>query len=258
MILSQNITGKKYSRIVSLVPSQTELLSYLGLEDEVIGITKFCIHPDKWFRNKTRVGGTKNINLKIISELSPDLIIANKEENVKEQIENLAGKYDIWITDVNNLTEAIKMINDIGKLTGSGEAASILALQIKREFDKLKLIISKSGRLKSAAYFIWKDPYMVAGSDTFINDMMQYCGLENRFSNLKRYPQITLEEIADKNCDLILLSSEPYPFKEKHKEEIQKQFPKIKIELVDGEMFSWYGNSLLESVDYFQTFLNKL
>ena len=258
MILSQNITGKKYSRIVSLVPSQTELLSYLGLEEEIVGITKFCIHPDKWFRNKIRVGGTKNINLKIISQLSPDLIIANKEENVKEQIESLARKYDVWITDVNNLPEAIKMVNDIGKLTERAEAASTLALQIKTEFDKLKLITSKPGRLKSAAYFIWKDPYMVAGSDTFINDMMHYCGLENIFSTLKRYPQITLEEIADKNCDLILLSSEPYPFKEKHKEEIQKQFPKIKIELVDGEMFSWYGNRLLKSVDYFQTFLNKL
>lgn len=238
MILSQNIPGKKYSRIISLVPSQTELRSYLCLEKEVIGITKFCVHPNEWFRNKTRIGGTKNIDLKKINQLSPDLIIANKEENVKEQIEELEKKYDVWVTEVNNLSDAIEMINDLGKLTESGKAASALALQIKMQFDKLKLITSKPHRFISTAYFIWKDPYMVAGSNTFINNMMQYCGLQNVFASQERYPQITLDDIKEKNTELILLSSEPYPFKEKHKEEIHKKIGRIKIELVDGEMFS--------------------
>ena len=257
MILSQNIpVPKKYSRIISVVPSQTELLSYLGLDEEVIGITKFCVHPEKWFKNKTRVGGTKNLNLKFIDQLSPDLIIANKEENVKEQIEELAEKYDVWITDVNNLNDAINMISDIGKLTNRIETASALALRIKADFEKLKNNFSDKRKVPTA-YFIWKDPYMVAAGDTFINDMMPYCGLENIFFEKKRYPQISLEEIREKKCELLLLSSEPYPFKQKHKEEIQKQLPRIKIELVDGEMFSWYGNRLLKSVDYFQSFLNN-
>jgi ABC-type Fe3+-hydroxamate transport system substrate-binding protein len=258
MILPQNIpVPKKYSRIISLVPSQTELLSYLNLEKEVIGITKFCVHPEKWFKNKTRVGGTKNLNLKIIDQLSPDLIIANKEENVKEQIEELAKKYDVWITEVNNLNNAINMISDIGKLTNQTEAASALALQIKDKFEKLKNYFSDKRKVP-AAYFIWKDPYMVAAGDTFINDMMQYCGLENIFSEKKRYPEISLEEIVEKKCELMLLSSEPYPFKQKHKEEIQKQLPEIEIQLADGEMFSWYGSRLLQSIDYFQSFLNKV
>ena len=258
MILPQNIpVPKKYSRIISLVPSQTELLSYLNLEKEVIGITKFCVHPEKWFKNKTRVGGTKNLNLKIIDQLSPDLIIANKEENVKEQIEELAGKYDVWVTDVNNLNDAINMIRDIGKLTNQAGAASALALQIEDKFEKLKNNFSDKRKVPTA-YFIWKDPYMVAAGDTFINDMMQYCGLENIFSEKKRYPEISLEQIIEKKCELILLSSEPYPFKQKHKEEIQKQLPGIKTGLVDGEMFSWYGNRLLQSIDYFQSFLNKV
>ena len=251
MVLQHNIlTHKKYSGIISLVPSQTELLFHLGLEKEVIGITKFCVHPEEWFRNKTRVGGTKNINFKTIHQLCPDLIIANKEENVKEQIEELAKMYDVWVTDVNDLSDAINMINDIGKLTGQTESASALALQINEEFERLIKISSSKRRIRTA-YFIWKDPYMVAGGDTFINDMMRYCGFENIFSNQTRYPEIKLKEIEENHCELILLSSEPYPFKEKHKEEIQKIYPRIKIILADGEMFSWYGNRLLKSANYF-------
>src|SRR5438045_6010203 len=104
-------------KIISLIPSQTELLSYLGLEKEVIGITKFCVHPKEWFTIKTRVGGTKNLNIDLIKNLQPDLIIANKEENVKEQIEELAIDFNIWVTDVNTLKDALGMIKDVGELT---------------------------------------------------------------------------------------------------------------------------------------------
>ncbi|HXR83498.1 MAG TPA: helical backbone metal receptor [Hanamia sp.] len=248
---------KKYSRIISLVPSQTELLSYLGLENEVIGITKFCVHPESWFRNKTRAGGTKNINFKMIHQLSPDLIIANKEENVKEQVEELANDYDVWITDVNDLGDAIKMITDIGKLTVKTEKASELILKIEEGFENLKRSSFNKAPVKTA-YFIWKDPYMVAAGDTFINNMMGYCALENVFCQQKRYPEITLDEIKERDVELILLSTEPYPFKAKHCEEMQKRFPKIKIELADGEMFSWYGSRLLKSVEYFQSFLKQV
>lgn len=256
MILEKNIpTHKKYSRIISLVPSQTELLFYLGLENEVIGITKFCVHPLEWFSKKTRVGGTKNINFKTIDQLSPDLIIANKEENAKEQIEKLARKYDVWVTDVNNLSDAVKMINEIGKLTQRTEAASTLTWQINNEFEKLRMTVSLKRKIK-AAYFIWKDPFMVAGGDTFINDMMRYCGFDNIFSNQTRYPEIQLKEIEEKHCEIIILSSEPYPFNKKHKEEIQKIFPGIKIILTDGEMFSWYGSRLLKATDYFRNIMD--
>ncbi len=189
-------------------------------------------------------------------QLAPDLIIANKEENVRQQIEELARECDVWVTDVNNLAQAIKMINDIGNLTNRSKPASALASQIEEKFDKLKTAVSSKQKIR-AAYFIWKDPYMVAASGTFINDMMHYCGFENIFSNETRYPEISPEEITAQNCDLILLSSEPYPFKEKHIKEMNQQFPDVKIMLVDGEMFSWYGSRLLKAADYFHNLINR-
>lgn len=257
MILSSNNFGqKKYCRIVSLVPSQTELLYYLGLETEVVGITKFCIHPQKWFRKKVRIGGTKNVNFQKLHALSPDLIIGNKEENVKEQVEQLAERYDVYISDVNNLKEAVSMIQDIGKLVGRPENASVLRSIIREKFEKLNRITLEKRKIP-AAYFIWKDPWMVAASQTFINDMMKYAGLQNVFTDLERYPVISMEELQKQNPEMILLSTEPYPFNEKHKEAIEQLFPKINIEIVDGEMFSWYGSRLLKSIEYFHSFLKN-
>lgn len=257
MILTHDtIKAKKYCRIISLVPSQTELLSYLNLEKEVIGITKFCVHPHSWFINKPRIGGTKNINADAVHRLAPDLIIANKEENVKEQIEELANYYDVWVTDVNDLSGALAMTNDIGLLTDKTHEASGLVHKIKAGFDELKESSSEGGI--RVAYFIWKDPYMVAAGNTFIDDIIHHIGLANVFSDLTRYPSITLEDVRDRNCTHLLLSSEPYPFGGKHKKEIQRQLPGIKIELADGEMFSWYGSRLLLSIDYFHSFLFNL
>jgi ABC-type Fe3+-hydroxamate transport system substrate-binding protein len=252
----QNISSsKKYSAIISLVPSQTELLYDLGLEAEVIGITKFCVHPEKWFQNKTRIGGTKNLNINEIKNLHPDLIIANKEENVKAQVEELAVHYDVLVTDVNNLDDALSMIKAIGKLTGKTAKALSISEEIQLKFQKLIDSFSHKRKIKSA-YLIWKEPYMAAGGNTFINEMMRYCGLLNIFTNVERYPQINNENLQA--CELILLSSEPYPFKEKHAHELQQEIPRAKIILVDGEMFSWYGNRLLLAADYFKELSKKI
>ncbi|MDQ6903462.1 MAG: helical backbone metal receptor [Bacteroidota bacterium] len=252
----QNISSsKKYSAIISLVPSQTELLYDLGLENEVIGITKFCVHPEKWFKNKTRIGGTKKLNINKIKGLYPDLIIGNKEENVKEEVEELAMHYDVLVTDVNNLADALGMIKAIGKLTGRTAEAFSLSDKIELKFQELIHDISNKRKIKSA-YLIWKEPYMAAGGNTFINDMMGYCGLVNIFTNVDRYPQINIDNLQ--TCELILLSSEPYPFKEKHVRELQQQIPGSKIILADGEMFSWYGSRLLLAADYFKLLFQKI
>jgi len=235
-------------RIVSLVPSQTELLFDLGLTDEVIGITKFCIHPQKWFREKARVGGTKTVNIEKIKELQPDLIIANKEENVQEQVEALANDFPVWVSDINTLREAYQMIESVGAITGKQEAATHITKQIKEGFDQLP-----QARLMKAAYLIWKEPYMTVGGDTFIQDMLFHAGFANAFAQLKRYPAITVDDLKESGCEVLLLSSEPYPFKQKHVDELQRHLPDTKVILVDGEMFSWYGSRLLYAPSYFKT-----
>ncbi|MBS1745764.1 MAG: ABC transporter substrate-binding protein [Bacteroidetes bacterium] len=242
---------KTVQRIVSLVPSQTELLHALGLNDEVVGITKFCVHPEEWFRSKTRIGGTKNIHLDKIKSLHPDLIIANKEENLKDQVEALQEFAKVYVSDVNNLNDAIEMILDIGELINKKEQAIALTSLINEKFSLLKNNVTQK---RSSAYFIWKDPYMVAGGGTFINEMMQYAGFENIFKERSRYPETKIEELQQLDCEYILLSSEPYPFQQKHIDELQSLLPSSKIILVDGEMFSWYGNRMLLSAEYF----NKL
>ena len=236
-------------RIVSLVPSQTELLYDLGLDKEVVGITKFCVHPTSWFQSKTRIGGTKNINLDKIKVLQPDLILANKEENVKEQIEELANHFPVWVTDVNNLKEALDMIEAVGILTNKTATATHIKNGIAKNFDTLKQQLTfKPIR---TCYLIWKDPYMTVGGDTFIHNMLQHAGFENIFSNKQRYPEVTLELLQTMNCEVMLLSSEPYPFSEKHIAQLQLLLPKTRIMLVDGEMFSWYGSRLMHAPAYF-------
>jgi ABC-type Fe3+-hydroxamate transport system substrate-binding protein len=241
-------------RIVSLVPSQTALLYYLGLQKETIGITKFCIHPQEWIKSKTKVGGTKTINIEVVKKLNPDLIIANKEENVKEQIEELANNFNVLVTDVNNVDDALQMIIKIGQLTGKEQIAVSLTEKIKSEFKK----ILQPEYLIKTAYLIWNKPYMTIGGDTFISDILTKCGLQNIFAHKKRYPQITIADLATAKCQLILLSTEPYPFKQDHINELQLQLPKTKIILVDGEMFSWYGNRMLLMPDYLNALLKAI
>jgi ABC-type Fe3+-hydroxamate transport system substrate-binding protein len=250
-------------RIISLVPSQTELLHALGLQDEVVGITKFCVHPSEWFRSKTRIGGTKNIKLDAIRDLQPDLVLANKEENNKEQVEALSLHYPVWTSDIKTLSDAIAMIRSVGALTGRGPQGESLAAEIERRFAGLQAPAPpKDGyqphKTPVTAYFIWRNPWMAAGGDTFIHDMLQRCGLINLFQDQDRYPSIELAALSGSGCDLVLLSSEPYPFRVQHIGEIRTVLPGAAVHLVDGEMFSWYGSRLLHAPAYFSRLQESL
>jgi len=248
-------------RIISLVPSQTELLYDLGLRDEVVGITKFCIHPEEWFRSKTRVGGTKKYDFEKIKALHPDLIIGNKEENEQEQIQALMNLYPVWMSDVYTLKDAYDMITRIGTLVGKQQEAQNLKLKIESEFVPLwrgqgEDFPNVHNQLR-AAYFIWNKPFMVAGNNTFINEMLKVCGLQNIFEQ-ERYPEITAEQLEKVNPEIILLSSEPYPFKEKHIQEFKAICPNAKVLVVDGEIFSWYGSRLLKAPEYFKQLIANI
>jgi ABC-type Fe3+-hydroxamate transport system substrate-binding protein len=239
-------------RIISLVPSQTELLYTLGLPEpsfEVVGITKFCVHPTTWFREKPRIGGTKDIRPERIDALRPDLIIANKEENDRDQVESLATRYPVWVSNVRTLPDALAMIRAVGGLVGCPAQALTLAASIEKAFGELPPTTTHPPR---TAYFIWRKPWMVAAGGTFIDDMLQRCGFTNIFGSQDRYPIIDPASLATSGCDLVLLSSEPYPFREKHILELQTLLPNATIRLVDGELFSWYGSRLLEAPAYFR------
>lgn len=240
-------------RIVSVVPSQTELLHELGLEEEVIGITKFCVHPQQWFRHKTRVGGTKKLHLEQILALKPDLVLANKEENTREEIEALSQQVPVWISDIHTVEEGLDMIGQVGALVGREEAAQRLSTGIRNSFSKL----NKVQQSATVAYFIWRNPWMSVGRDTFIHDMLCKGGWRNVYATQTRYPETSLEELESLRPDIVFLSSEPYPFAAKHIGEIQARLPHAKILLVDGELFSWYGSRMQYAADYLQE-LRKL
>lgn len=242
------------ARIVSLVPSQTQLLHYLGLEKEVVGITKFCIHPEEWFRSKQRVGGTKSVKPEVVRELQPDLIIGNKEENQRENIESLEGIAPIWMSDIFTLDDAFEMMDAIGEMTDREEKISELKSDITEGFEKLAAEVqSFASTGKKVLYFIWRDPDMVSGRNTFVDHMLERCGLINATEE-ERYPIVGQEH----DTDFIFLSSEPYPFKEQHLAEFKEKYPKAKIVLVDGEMFSWYGSKLKDAPDYFIQLLKSI
>lgn len=238
-------------RIISLVPSQTELLYDLGLDVDVVGITKFCVHPPHWLKEKSIVGGTKKFHFETIDRLQPDLIIGNKEENYQEGIELLQKKYPVWMSDIVTLDDALSMIFSVSEITGKQSSGASLVNQINNLFKEIKPLKS------SVLYLIWKKPWMGAGKGTFINSMLEIVGLKNVLQS-ERYPELSESEIKELNPDVLLLSSEPYPFQEEHIEELKRIVPRAKIILVDGEMFSWYGSRLSKTPDYFKSLDFKL
>ncbi len=236
-------------RIVSLVPSQTELLFDLGLDKELVGITHFCIHPESKVTAKTRIGGTKKVDIQMIRSLKPDLIIANKEENERADVEALAIDFPVWVSDVSTLEDASDMISNLGLITDRSPEATYLNYMIAAGFRDLQHLAVEKGINLNVLYIIWKKPYMAAGRGTFIDDVLQRIGLNN-VVNTSRYPVLEDEDFNALKPALVFLSSEPYPFSSKHLAEFQKIYPKSRVMLVDGEMFSWYGSRLLKSIEY--------
>lgn len=239
-------------KIVSLVPSQTELLADLGLEDRVVGITKFCVHPNHWRTTKTIVGGTKNFDFEAIDKIKPDLIIGNKEENYEEGIRALQTRYTVWMSDIVSLEDSLEMIRSIGIITDKELPGKQLADEIQTAFTDLTLF-----NQEKVLYLIWRKPWMGAGQNTFIDTVLNTIGLVNAVQDI-RYPELTPEQIQAINPDYVFLSSEPYPFKEKHLKELQQLVPKARVVLVDGEMFSWYGSRLLLAPAYLRTLHSQL
>lgn len=237
-------------RIISLVPSITEMLVDIGLGEKIVGVTKFCIHPKGFKEKKTIIGGTKNFNFEKIRDLNPDLIIGNKEENYKEGIEVLEKEYPVWMSDIFTIWDALDMLLSIGKITNCEKNSNELWKEIN---NKRNLLLEQNRTKKKALYLIWKNPYMAAGSNNYINEMMSLNGYSNicNTDEYTRYPELTIEQIKKINPETILLSSEPFPFKEKHIQELNKLLPNTYIQLVDGELYSWYGSRIVKALNNF-------
>lgn len=243
---------KTPQRIVSLVPSQTELLVDLGLEDAIVGVTKFCVHPEELRKNKEVVGGTKQVHPEKIAALEPDIILCNKEENTPEIVEELQKIAPVHVSDIKTIDDSLELIREYGMIFGAKEKASEIVGRILDEKSDFQKFISGRPQ-KKAAYFIWKNPWMVVAENTFIDHLLALNNFSNVFAGSKsRYPEVRPEELQKLEPELVLLSTEPFPFKEDDKEELSKVVRKDCIQIVDGEYFSWYGSRLISAFDYFR------
>lgn len=240
-----------YSRIVSLVPSQTETLYDLGLEENIVGLTKFCEFPIHLKKCKTIVGGTKQVHLDKIKVLQPSIIICNLEENTKEMVLELSHIAPVLVTEVNTFSDSLAVIFLFGTLFSKEEEANKWIQEIESAKEDFLNHIALKPKHK-VAYFIWANPYMVAANNTFINEMLCLTGFVNAFDSKTRYPEIDILELKNTNLDFILLSSEPFPFKHKHVEELRTFVPNVKSILVDGAFFSWHGTRLKLAFNYFK------
>lgn len=240
-------------RIVSLVPSLTELLADLGLSERVAGLTHFCVFPESLYKNRQRIGGTKKARVAQIQALEPDLVIANKEENEKEQVEAIKAFCPVWVSQVYDVPSALEMIRQLSEVTGVPESGHSLVKRIHEGIGKLPSISPMR-----ALYMIWRKPYMAAGGDTFIHEMMKQINLTNVLADQDRYPQLSGSAIGELAPDLVLLSTEPYPFKERHIEELQQHLPNACFRLVDGSMFSWYGSRMEKAISYLRALAHDL
>ena len=233
-----------YNRIISLVPSLTELIIDLGLEQQLIGRTRFCEHPRPVIEDIPIIGGTKNPRIDKILDLNPDFIIANKEENREQDIQLLQEDHPVEVTDIATIEDALLAIHRLGKKLGVAGKAETLIKEINARLDQ-----RPDEKTLRTAYFIWKEPWMTIGGDTYINDVLSHWKLDNVFGHQSRYPKIALDELSAYNPELILLSSEPYPFKEKHLPQVQQACPDARVLLVEGEWFSWYGSRMLTAFE---------
>jgi ABC-type Fe3+-hydroxamate transport system substrate-binding protein len=234
-------------RIISLVPSQTELLFDLGLASRVVGVTRFCVHPAEAMKTKEIIGGTKKFRFEVIDRLKPDLIIGNKEENYEEGINTLAARYPVWMSDIVSFTDALAMIRAVGLITNTPDRADDFVMRILNSWSNIQLPPAR------VLYLIWQEPWMAVGRHTFINSVIEKIGWTNVITS-SRYPQITDPDIVELNPDVIVLSSEPFPFRDRHIAALSALCPHATVRLADGEMFSWYGSRMLKAADYFKSF----
>ena len=246
--------ARRPRRIVSLVPSITETLCALGLADALVGITVYCVEPRAVVGGKTRIGGEKNPDLEKIRGLAPDLVVANVEENLREHVDTLRSwSIPVWVTYPRTVVEGIRLIADLGAVTGTEAPASELLEQIEPLYARVAGAAARRPAV-DVFYPIWRGPYMTINRDTYIHDMLRVCGARNVFGDRpERYPTVTLDEVAARRPAVILLPDEPFRFRRAHLADFASYLdvPAVRdgrIHLVDGKPFSWHGPRIAEAL----------
>jgi len=241
-------------RIVSLVPSITEALFGLGAGERVVGVSRFCTEPPDGVAARTKVGGQKDPELDTIMALNPDLVIANVEENRKEHVEAMqAAGLSLFVTFPRTLEEGIRLIRDLGVLTGESGRAETVARECESALAETRRVAAGRARVRVFCP-IWRRPYMTISHDTYVHDVLRTCGGENIFHDRpERYPAVRLEEMAALQPEAILLPDEPFPFGEKHLADF-RAFPGVpavrngRMHFLDGKILSWYGPRIPRSL----------
>jgi ABC-type Fe3+-hydroxamate transport system substrate-binding protein len=240
-------------RIVSLVPSTTELLCALGLADALVGVTVYCVEPRAVVRTKTRVGGEKDPDLATIQTLAPDLVVANIEENRREDVDALrAAGLRVWLTYPRSVAESLVMIRELGEVTGAVAAARALLDSLEPLYAEVRARLA--GRRPTPVFYpIWREPWMTIGRDTYIHDLLATCGGANVFGDRDRYPSVSLDEMAARAPEVVLLPDEPFRFRRAHLRDFEAYpgMPAVRdgrLHLVDGKRFSWHGPRLAEAL----------
>ncbi len=248
-------------RIVSLVPSITELVFALGLENQLVGRTSFCVHPDPAVESVAKVGGTKTVKLEKVKALAPTHVIVNVDENRKQDVDEMARSgMTIVVTHPVEPTDNLRLYRLLGGIFRRPDAAERLC----REFQQAHAsLLETAGNLpqRNVLYLIWRDPWMTISEDTYISRTLALAGLKSRGGRADvRYPEITFNEPLMKDVDIVLLSSEPFPFKQKHVDEVRGLTQKwsVPVEIIDAEMVSWYGPRAIPGLRYLKSFAREL
>lgn len=240
-------------RIVSLCPSLTELVFDLGLGDDLVGITEYCVHPAEGVARVESVGGTKTPDVERIVELRPDIVLFNEEENRREDEEALsAAGLSCLTTFPRNSLETADMVRTIGKALQREDAAEAIALDIEERTSRVLADAAGHAPVRWT-YLIWRKPWMTVNADTFASAMLDQAGGENVFAEHDvRYPEITIDELRAARPELVLLCTEPFPFADKHVDELVQAtgFERERFVLADGEYLSWHGSRTPAGVDY--------
>lgn len=252
------------ARIVSLVPSWTETLFALDAGDRVVGVTRFCVEPEKSVAPISKVGGTKNPDLRAIFELEPDLVVANAEENRREDIERIRDRgIGVFITYPRTVTGAAESILRLGRVVGCDSQASVLVREIVRSVSEIEAGLGAWSKLRLRVFCpIWKNPWMSFNADTYAHDVLRMVGFNNVYASAgERYPRITLEEALERRPDVVILPDEPYQFDASDVEELKMMLPPAlsrRVLLVDGRDLHWYGVHMVRGLKALAARLSKV